>query len=120
MDSGKKRGRPRQWRDTGAPGYQAHNDGRIRHGKKELVPYKMGGHLFVKVRGMELPVDELVALSAGNKPESPQWSRLVHIDGDPLNCSADNLRWVHDDFEELKWLMQQPPVSNPSRIQRLG
>jgi hypothetical protein len=104
------RGRPREWQDIAIlPGYQGHQDGRIRHGKKELVPHKKGGHLFIKANGREYPVDELIAITFGNRPASVRWMHLLHVDGNEANNATDNLVWVRVEFSELGSLMRQRP-----------
>jgi hypothetical protein len=112
-------GRPREWQDiTILPGHQAHKDGRIRRGKKELVPHKKGSHLFFNVNGREYHVDELIAITFSNKPASARWVHLLHVDGSEANNATDNLVWVRDEFSELDWLMRQKPVGVPWAIEQ--
>jgi hypothetical protein len=50
-------------------------------------------------------VEEIVCYQFhGPPPGSFQFARVEHLDGDPQNCAADNLRWVTDRIlREYRW-----------------
>lgn len=100
-------GRAIIWKNVpGFSGYQASVDGRIRHGKKELVTrYRPGEGVFVRVaanqRRFDLPVNALVCMAHHGLPPH-RWHTVVNFDGDRRNNHADNLWYVETlDYEQL-------------------
>ena len=85
------------------PSYLAAVDGRIKRTKNEItIRYRDGGIPFVRI---EVPggdranrqLDYLVALAHIGIPPSRGYM-VLHRDGDPTNCAADNLEWVADPY----------------------
>jgi hypothetical protein len=100
---------------TRRPGYEYATDGRIRNGdsRHELATFMNGDELCVKVcteTGIRViaAVKELIAISAHGP--APRFKceycervigsireRVVHLNGDQLDCSPDNLKYEPDE-----------------------
>lgn len=96
------------------PDYLAAVDGRIKRTKNELtIRYRDDGIPFVRLAVPggdrdDRQLNYLVALAHVGVP--PGWDyTILHRDGDPTNCAADNLAWVPDPYlmeRECRWLMR--------------
>lgn len=75
-------------------GYTVTRDGKVYNPKGQRLVHRKNanGYLRVYIKHRGYAVHRLVALThvpnPDNKPE------IDHIDGNPMNCHADNLRWV--------------------------
>lgn len=89
------------WKDV--PGYagtyQVSNFGRVKSLRKVLKAGLRKGYLYISLRNKKFNIHRLVAIAfipnPGNLPE------IDHIDGNPLNNNANNLKWATRQQNEL-------------------
>ena len=91
------------WEESIYRPYEVSNLGRFRRGKRILKPRILSGSVRVQLtidgRQTERALGKLVAEAFVPLP-SADCERVEHIDGDPWNNRAENLRWVEKWEEE--------------------
>lgn len=115
-----------QWLPLGEfPGYSASNLGRIRNDRRDsLLTFVLTDHrpyVGLMRNGFQVKrsVSKLICDTFVQRPENPLFNTPIHLDGDSLNCRADNLLWrprwfawkhshqFRRELPEYEWVIQE-------------
>ena len=95
------------------PMYEINKEGQIRNaktGKLRKIDHSSQNCARLSIRTSSgkikcVHVDELVAKTFLTNKDINKFSVLKHIDGNPFNCSADNLIWDEDDSAKQQYFL---------------